>query len=35
MVPPNVKDIATHFPPDVENKNDLPSAKGYIRMAQV
>jgi len=37
MVPPNVKDedVAKHFPQGVEVKKDLPSGKGYIRMAQV
>jgi len=37
MVPPNVKDedIAKHFPQGVQVKKDLPSGKGYIRMAQV
>ncbi|CAF1121706.1 unnamed protein product [Adineta steineri] len=37
MVPPNVKDedVAKHFPQGVEIKKDLPSGKGYIRMAQV
>ena len=37
MVPPNVKDedVAKFFPQGVEVKRDLPSGKGYIRMAQV
>ena len=37
MVPPNVKDedVAKHFPQGVEVRKDLPSGKGYIRMAQV
>ncbi|CAF0893187.1 unnamed protein product [Rotaria sordida] len=37
MVPPNVKDedVAKHFPQGVEVRRDLPSGKGYIRMAQV
>ncbi|CAF3687703.1 unnamed protein product [Rotaria sp. Silwood1] len=37
MVPPNVKDedVAKNFPQGVEVRKDLPSGKGYIRMAQV
>ncbi|CAF1123534.1 unnamed protein product [Rotaria sordida] len=37
MVPPNVKDedVKKYFPQGVQIKNDLPSGKGYIRMAQV
>jgi len=37
MVPPNVKDedVQKYFPQGVQIKTDLPSGKGYIRMAQV
>jgi len=37
MVPPSVKDedVAKNFPQGVEVRSDLPSGKGYIRMAQV
>jgi hypothetical protein len=37
MVPPSVKDedVQKHFPQGVQIKTDLPSGKGYIRMAQV
>lgn len=37
MVPPNVNDqhVAEHFPQGLEVRKDLPSGKGYIRMAQV
>ncbi|CAF3025724.1 unnamed protein product [Rotaria socialis] len=37
MVPPSVKDedVQKYFPQGVQIKNDLPSGKSYIRMAQV
>jgi hypothetical protein len=37
MVPPNVKDedVKKYFPQGVEIRKDLPSGKGYIRLAQV
>jgi hypothetical protein len=37
MVPPSVKDedVIKHFPQGVEVRKDLPSGKGYIRLAQV
>lgn len=37
MVPPSVKDedVKKYFPQGVTVKNDLPSGKGYIRMAEV
>ena len=37
MVPPNVKDedVKKFFPQGVEVRGDLPSGKGYIRMAQL